>query len=332
MMNMAKRILAVAVAAGAIAVASAQSPRITVELDSNIMTMGSRSPLKVTVDLPEAMAPQLVGFPFIAPDGPGYTVFGPAQIVAADSTQTVTDGCRRIVFDYMLQAFDPGLYTLPRFGVVNGAGDTVFSDPEPLKVLAIDVDTLSMQPFPMAPLAEAGMKWHDYIPLWLLWLLLVPVAVVAGIFIYRKTRKEEEFRKLEHIKPVPPFELAMQRLDALRTQRLAQSGHEKEFYTRLTDILRQYLQGRFGINAMEMTTSQIVRALRADSFTRQPAEHIDSVLRIADFVKFAKERPLADDNERALMRATDFVEATKPVPPPPLPDNALKGGKTSILK
>ena len=331
MMTIAKRILAVAVAAAAMAGAAAQAPRITVEMDSNIMTMGSRTPLKVTVDLPEAMEPRLVGFPVIAPDGPGFTVFGPAQIVAADSSQTVADGRRRIVFDYMLQAFDPGLYALPRFGVVGAGGDTLFSDPEPLKILAIEVDTVTMQPFPMAPVADAGMKWHDYIPLWLLWLLLIPVAVVAGVFIYRKTRKAEEFRKMEHIKPVPPFDLAMQRLDALRSQRLAQSGHEKEFYTQLTDILRQYLQGRFGINAMEMTTTQIVKALRADNFTRRPAEHIDSVLRIADFVKFAKERPLADDNERALMRATDFVAETKPVPPPPAPEGARKGA-TAVLK
>lgn len=321
---MTKRILTAAIVAATVLGGAAQSPRITVEMDSNIMTMGSRTALKVTVDLPEAMEPQLVGFPVLEPDGPGFTVFGPAQIVAADSTTTVADGRRRIVFDYMLQAFDPGLYTLPRFGVVRGT-DTIFSEPEPLKVLAIEVDTVSMEPMPMAGVADAGMKWYDYIPLWLLWLLLVPVLITIGAFIFFKFRKQEEFRKLEHIKPVPPFELAMQQLDALRSERLAQSGHEKEFYTRLTDILRRYLQGRFGINAMEMTTTQIVKALRSDTFTRQPAEHIDSVLRIADFVKFAKERPLADDNERALMRATEFVEATKPVPPPPVPSQARPG-------
>ncbi|MBO4977712.1 MAG: hypothetical protein J6C67_03225 [Muribaculaceae bacterium] len=328
---MTPRIFTAALVAAAIT-AAAQSPRITVEMDSNIMTMGSQTALKVTVDLPSDMTPRLVGFPEIAPDGPGYVQFGPAQIVAADTSHIMAGDRRHIVCNYVLQAFDPGLYTLPRFGVVRSDGDTLFSDPEPLKVNAVEVDTVAMQLKPMAPIASAGMKWHDYIPMWLLWLLLVSVVLAAGIFCIFKFRKREEFIKLEHIKPVPPFELAMQRLDALRSERLAQSGHEKEFYTRLTDILRQYLQGRFGINAMEMTTTQIVKALRADTFTRRPADLIDEVLRIADFVKFAKERPLADDNERALRRAVDFVADTKPVPPPPTPAQAAKGANNNPVK
>ena len=91
---------------------------------------------------------------------------------------------------------------------------------------------------------------------------------------------------------------------------------KKEYYTELVDILRQYLQGRFGINAMEMTSSQIVRALRSNPETRMTADEMRGVLSVADFVKFAKVRPLPDDNVKAFNRATNFVDSTKPAPEP----------------
>lgn len=115
----------------------------------------------------------------------------------------------------------------------------------------------------------------------------------------------------------PPYDLAIQRLQQLQTRNLPGSGREKEYYTELTDILRQYLDGRFGINAMEMSSTQIIDTLRHNKETRPGSDLMKQILEIADFVKFAKVRPLPDDNVRSFNSAMKFVEDSKPLPPAP---------------
>lgn len=295
--------------------AGSAAPTVHAEMDSTIMTMGSVATLTVTVAPAEGT--ECLGFPVIAPDGPGYVQFGPVQVVDA-RTDTLDDG--RLQYIYKVQGFDPGLYTLPRFAAVaSGSRDTAFSEIMPLKILPVEVDTLAMELKPFAGTADIPLKWHDYIPMWVLWMLLglaVGAVVVAGVMSLTRLKKK---KAEERARPIPPYEQALRDLSALRLLRLADTGREKEFYTRLTDILRRYLDGRFGINAMEMTSGQIVHAMRSNPQTRLRSEEVREVLRVADFVKFAKERPLANDNERALARAFQFVEDTKPVPPPPAP-------------
>ena len=90
----------------------------------------------------------------------------------------------------------------------------------------------------------------------------------------------------------------------------------QEFYTRLTEILRTYLDKRFGINAMEMTSSQIMQHVERHDLTRPSSALMKQILEMADFVKFAKVRPLPDDNVKSFNMATRFVEDTKPAPEP----------------
>ena len=81
----------------------------------------------------------------------------------------------------------------------------------------------------------------------------------------------------------------------------------------MTDILRVYIDRRFHINAVEMTSSQIIDTLKKNEETKAVNEQLEMILEIADIVKFANARPLADDNEVAYQRAVNFVEATRPV-------------------
>lgn len=100
----------------------------------------------------------------------------------------------------------------------------------------------------------------------------------------------------------------------LKGMQLWQNGREKDYYTGLTDILREYIDRRFGVNAVEMTSSEIIDALKHNSETQLVNDQLSEILAVADFVKFAGQRPLADDNERSFQRAVNFVNATKPQP------------------
>lgn len=92
-----------------------------------------------------------------------------------------------------------------------------------------------------------------------------------------------------------------------------QNNKHKAYYSGLTDILRRYLAGRYGIGALEMTSDEIIDAVRPLDLPRKSAMELTALLREADLVKFAKATPEAARNEEAYQWAYYFVEETKPV-------------------
>lgn len=246
----------------------------------------------------------------------------PVEWVDGDTTD-LGNGLREIRRALIVQSFDSGVYTLPPFCLVSG-NDTLKSNSLTLKVNPVDVSHLA-DIHPIADPLEFERKWYDFLPDWItdywVWILGFILIVAGGICAYLILTRKVTVNILPQKKRLPPYELAMKRLEALRTDGLWERGMEKEYYTRLIDILRDYLQERFGINAMEMTSTQIVRALSGNEVTRQPNRYMRNILQIADFVKFAKVRPLPDDNVRSFNEALQFVEETKPVEVPAATEN-----------
>lgn len=217
-----------------------------------------------------------------------------------------------------LQSFDSGMYSLPPVLYVDGT-DTLRSSVLALKVIPVPVDSLT-DIHDYADVVDPDSRWTDNIPNWLVnwwpWILLAIAVIGGGIWFYIRHKRNATHETVIITKPIPPYELAMKLLEELREEHLCENGREREFYTRLTEILRQYLHSRFGINAMEMTTRQILMALQHNDETRMTRAMMNQVLEMADFVKFAKARPLPDDNNRMFRNAVEFVEATRPVPQP----------------
>lgn len=328
---------AVILAAGALCFASSPAiaaPRLGVSVtsDSTVMEMGDRTNIHIRLSAPAAMADsaRIVNLPQIDTEVSGvYFISAKADTTKSESGDMVfTD------YNFLVQAFDPGMITFdPIAAVIGSAADTTFSDVLTLKVLPVDVDSLETIN-PIAGVVAPHSRWYDIFPDWTVWVLLaIAVLAFAGAVIYFITHRKQIIIE-RHKVVIPPYELAMSRLNDLRARKLAESGHDKEYYTELVDILRQYLDGRFGINAMEMTTTQIVKALRGNQETRMTAEQMKPVLDIADFVKFAKVRPMPEDNARSFATAVDFIEQTKPAPEPEKEEVAesLKTGRSPIKK
>ncbi|MBR2015384.1 MAG: hypothetical protein IJ998_08205 [Alistipes sp.] len=112
---------------------------------------------------------------------------------------------------------------------------------------------------------------------------------------------------------LPPHIVAKQELERLYLQRLWQAERHKQYYSSLTDILRQYILARYGVGAMEMTTEEILSSLRRCEVEQALVMTLGEVLRDADLVKFAKAMPEAERNEQAYSIVWDFVEQTTPV-------------------
>ena len=240
----------------------------------------------------------------------------------ADTVQS--DGRRlRLAKRYTMTAFDEGIYSLGRPQVLyldKNIVDTLFSRNE-LRVVVnpviIDSTATSIREYK----PQKHLPFHIYEILdYLLWGLAV-VAVLAlafwALYRYLKSRGKRISDLFRPTPPPPPHIVAIAALEALHHQKLWQNNKHKLYYSALSDILRTYLDGRFDIGAMEMTTDKIIDEVRRLDIPQKSAMDLIGVLRDADLVKFAKAMPEADENESNYHKAYYFVEETKPFEPQP---------------
>ncbi len=280
--------------------------KITASIDSTVVEMGSHAMITLNVVDPSHSG-HVVDLP---EDGTDAEAF---DFVSVESDTTATG----YTYNLKIQAWYPGVLTMAPFKYAVGE-DTASSDVLTLKILPVEMDS-TQQLNPMEGAVNMPSRWYDFIPEWSLWVLLalVGLALVAAVIylwlLYRRTGSIIPSRP----KPVDPYAEAIEALKQLRSRRLAESGKEKEYYTALIDILRVYLYRRFAINAMEMSSTQILDSLRRNPETKGDQPRIKQILDLADIVKFAKVRPMPDDNIKSFNTVEQFVEATKPLPPAP---------------
>ncbi|MCM1400839.1 MAG: cell wall anchor protein [Bacteroides sp.] len=291
--------------------AGAAGIKATAALDSAFLLMGKQTPLHVEVmgELNESGALEVID-----------SMWKEIEIIDMGKP-TVTDlgnNRKQLVQDIIIQSFDSGMYAVPPVIYIQ-PGETIATNSLVLKVVPVPIDTL-VTVHDYADVANVDREFFDYLPDWAtdygIWILLAIIVIGGCLFVYFKWLRKGKLPSILKPKPEPPYVVAVRRLNKLNGENLCERGEETQFYTRLTDILRTYLDGRFGINAMEMTSSQILEALRHNSDTRDSEQLMQRVLEIADFVKFAKVRPLPDDNTLAMRSAMKFVEDTKPVENP----------------
>ncbi|MDE7387478.1 MAG: cell wall anchor protein [Muribaculaceae bacterium] len=306
-MKSLRYILSATLLTAAIGAAGAKSS-VTATLDSSYITMGNVTCLTVDIVEPREAHSQVGFLPGTMPAE--VEVVGEASCDTVDLDANIRQITRRII----LQSFDSGAYTLPPI-FWESAGDTMLSNMVTLKVNPVDVSHLE-DIHPNADTMSIASRWYDFLPDWLVdywgWLLLTIVIVAGGVCAILIYQKRIPLTLIPAKKPVPPYEMACQRLNTLREQHYCERGQEREYYTELTDILREYIDKRFGINAMEMTSRQILEHLGANEITRPSERLMRQILEVADFVKFAKMRPMPDDNVKSFNSAMKFVEDTKP--------------------
>ena len=143
---------------------------------------------------------------------------------------------------------------------------------------------------------------------WVLAVLLLALAVF-GIWYWRKHRKPKTDAdgNIVHGPVIPPYDKAVGDLENLRQQKLWQSGKVKEYFSSLTDIAREYIEGQFGVNAVEMTTDDILEEVKPLHFSLETYNKLKETMEVADLVKFAKYSSSNLESENAMNSMTDFV-------------------------
>lgn len=234
--------------------------------------------------------------------------------VSADTM--VADGRREVDHTYIFTGFEQGLQIIPAMPVIYSVGDqtdTTLSMPLFINVFEPVVDT-TQQIKPIKPPINTPVTIREVLP-WVaagIGTWMIGTLIAALIWMYRQHKKDPE---IFSIKPLEPAHvIAFRELDRLKEKKLWESGLVKSFYTRLTEITRQYIERQYGIPAMERTTDEIMEAFRRSN-TDDPLldDMLMELLQLADLVKFAKEDPLPLDNQTNLNNAYLFVQKTYPL-------------------
>ena len=232
---------------------------------------------------------------------------------------------------YALIQFDSGAYWLPPQKVMIN-GFTKVSDSLLIQVATVPVDTLKQNLFDIKPIVEVE-KNYDAITRNIVYGFLIVLLLIGLIYAFFFARKKREERK----KKRPPFERAIEELKALESVSPAEQQEFKDYYSRLTDVVRRYLEEEVKISALESTTDELMLKLEAlkQSGTleleRETIKNLKSVLQTADLVKFARSLPAFGMTNKDRGLVEEVVIETKEVLPEPTPEEIREREEYHLL-
>ena len=218
------------------------------------------------------------------------------------------DGFIKVTQHLQLTSFQDTLYYIPA-QKIKIDGRVQQTNTMALKVLTVDVDTLHPNQFcPPKDVQDNPFDWADWYAV--IWTTLAAVACfLLTWFAYRRLKSRKPISlKVRIVKRVPPHRKALDAIEQIKNE--GGLADEKAYYTQLTDTLRQYIQARFGFNAMEMTSTEIIERLQTEDDQEKLAE-LKMLFQTADLVKFAKHTVSMSENDRNLVHAVEFINTTK---------------------
>lgn len=286
-----------------------QEVKITTEFDSTRILVGDQINYTVTIEKPS-------NFRLVLPVYKD-TLCKNIEILAGpryDSTK-IQNGRIKIIQKYLITSFDSGRYQVKPFiaETRNEAGlKRFYSDYSMLEVMRSRIapaDT-SAKIFDIIEPYRAPLTLGEVLP----WIL---VAILAGILTWAAIRFFKRFKKSEtvaeqYVPTDPAHIIAFRELEKLRSDGLWQKGEIKKYYTQLTEILRQYLENRYRVYSLELTTAETLEALVKTGFKKDGSYNdLKTVLTWADLVKFAKYNPVPEENESHFQNSWNFILATK---------------------
>ncbi len=213
-----------------------------------------------------------------------------------------------------ITSFDSGYWAIPPFEF-HMEGDTTdyLTEPLLLQVGTIEIDTTLAIKDIKPPYSEE-YTWID----WLkdnMYVVYAAVGVLALlillIWLYRRAKNKPVPEIIVEVPKVPAHITALEKLEKLKSEKLWQEGKLKQYHISLSDIVREYIENRFKIPALEQTTDEILFGFRSIAIDSESFGKLRQLLIIADLVKFAKEHPLPNENEMSMNNAFDFVNGTK---------------------
>lgn len=251
---------------------------------------------------------------------PEGQTFMPLEVIESYAVDTTKQNDKlNLIKKYGLTQFDSGQYTIPPQKVVLG-NKTLFTDSLKVEVNNVVIDTTKQGLYDIKPIIEVEKTNNNWwrLPLY----ILLGLIIIGGIlywFIWRK----KPLTEAEEIALLPPYERAKLALQKLDESHYLEHSEIKEFYSELTLVLRKYLDEKVYDRALESTTDELVARLQLlkegnqIDFSKETIKNIESILKRADLVKFAKSAPdiqLAELDKKTIEVEIDHVKEVLPEP------------------
>ncbi|WP_412476837.1 hypothetical protein [Flavobacterium sp. TBRC 19031] len=240
---------------------------------------------------------------------PESKFFGALEVLESYKVDTVKKGDRyKLIKKYGLTQFDSGKYTIPRIPIIIN-GKTVYSDSLVIEISDVKVDTLKQKMFDIKGIATVKSPMGN----WWIYVLVILGLVGLGFFIFYFLKNRKPEAKAEVVVYKTPIEKATTLLQQLESKGLWQKGAVKDYYSELTDIVRNYIEEEIKIPAMESTTSELIEGLRKAAkqkklkLSNDTVENLEKVLQQADLVKFAKVTPMDYEIEEDKKRISNTI-------------------------
>lgn len=280
---------------------------VSAAIDSTTLFIGDQTDLhlQATCEVGEQVQFPVLGDELI----PGIEIVDKTII----DTTTLKDGRLQYNQYLTLTSFEDSLFYIAPLTFVSG-DHTIQSEALTLNVVQpFEVDSADMAITDIKGVYEAPIWWWGVFR-WLLLALGIVGISTGGYYLItylqaRVSKKDEELDAVELLRPAE--EVALEKLDAIREEKIWQSGRVKEYHTQLTDVVREYIARRFEVSSAEQTSDETLRAMRPLlNDKKELFEQLRKMLTLADLVKFAKWQATPDENELSLRSAYTFVKET----------------------
>ena len=299
---------------------------VKVETNTKNIKIGEQIQYKVSVETP---ADTPVSFP------EGQT-FSPLEMVKTRAADTLRDGGKyRLVKEYYLTQFDEGKYTIPSQKIRINNKD-YFTDSLLVEVHTVAIDTLKQPLYDIKPIQEVKKPFTSYG--WILTIIAAVLLLLIVAFVYFVFIRKKKFPFLQIQKKLPPFDRAIQDLKELQNSKYLIQSQHKEYYTRLTDIVKAYLEEEVHILAKESTTDELLTKINLLqekgklNLNQETITNLKRVLQTADLVKFAKNKPSDDNAEYDRETIENVVIKTKEaIPLEPTDEQAINEARQKAL-
>lgn len=290
----------------------AQQPQVKSTVDSTNIKIGEQLNYYISV---ETDSTDLVVFP--------ENSFSPLEVVESYKPDTTRIEDRfRLLKEYALTQFDSGKYVIPQQKVVVN-NKSFLTDSIPVEVATVVVDTTKQKLYPIKASVDIPDRFR--IPGWIWWLFGAFALIAIVFFFFRRKKKKEEAAK-----ELPPYEEAITALNSLDNSPLLERREIKEYYSRLTDSVRRYLDREVYDRALESTTAELITFLEASRnsgkihLDEHTIQDLQLVLQRADLAKFANSRPdvITAKNDRS--KVEHVINDVKTSIPEPTEEELLR--------
>ena len=285
---------------------NAQEVGISASPDTNIILIGQQIELTVSIT---AKDKDIVRFPIMLD-----SVASKVEIVnQTDWDTAAVNDFFKFTKKLKITSWDSGYYAIPLIpAMINN--DTFASQPFLIGVATVALDTTNAIA-DIKTIQTDPLTWQDYFDAYWTysaWALLAIILTALAFYIYNRFEKEPE--PIIELKPETPAHIiAFGKLKALESEQLWQNNQIKMYHVKLSEITRDYIENRFKFSAKEQTTEEIMYYLRLSELTENQKRVLRKLLMLTDLVKYAKESPLAAENEQVLRDAYNLVEETKKI-------------------